>query len=136
MGRIAIKRAECRCCGQLHGPGDWALGLKAQQRTSPFLTGLSEEFGTDARSFFSAERMLRRAVPAAVRASTINACVDRAGAALRAETTAAIIEAGRDSRSIDLLPAAAEAEDTLIIQVDGGMVPTIDGYREVKNSAI
>ncbi len=136
LGTLSLQRNEYRCCDKLIVPADAALGLREGQRLSPFQEELAEEFGADARSFPGAKRLLGRVVRTPMQASTINDCVDRRGAALRAEAERQAEEMRRSPEAVESLPCAVGPGEFLVVQSDGGFVPTIGGYREAKVGSI
>jgi hypothetical protein len=133
IGTIRFARREYRCCEKgLVRPADEALGIARGARQSPHLDDIESAFGGELGSFELAAEMLKFVVRRRPASTTVNEATIRAGEAARAEEARQVAVARAAPRRVSLLPDAARKDDTLIIEIDGGMVRTDDGWREAK----
>lgn len=123
IGELRYTRHVYSClCGHTFGPADAAIGIKPGTRLSPRMAALTEEFGREAGSYFSARTLLSRTI-ASPSVSTIASVIARQGADAIARQREQIAAVRRAPREAPLVPDAATRDDTLIIECDGGTAP-------------
>ena len=137
LGETRIERTEYRCtCDHVFAPADRAMGLKRAAGFSPRIEQLIEQYAPECDSYEEAKRHLGEWIHYVPSASVIGTTVITRGCE-EAERLAERATAARRSPSlIKRIPDSATATDTMIIEIDGGMAPTRDGWREVKTAAI
>jgi hypothetical protein len=143
LGEAKFRRTEYHCtCGKLFAPADRTLGIRRDTRLSPALERIAADMGSSCGSFEEAQELIRRFLGAHVgpTARTIAKAVDR----IASDLDAADEIGDRDDPRVrpPLSPFAADSGETVVVEVDGGMVPTAtDGrgptqWREVKVGAV
>ena len=124
LGSFQFRRTEYRCdCSRLFARADDALGLRERQRMSPWMLTLTEEHGSEKESFREAERDLKRWVEEPPSSSAIREHVVVKASELDAQATQRVSAIRRNSRDAALYPDAGRADDTMVIEIDGGSVP-------------
>lgn len=126
LGDVAFTRQLYRC-GQCAEPGtvapaDAALGIKAGQRLTPFAEEVGEQFGRDAQSYLKGRELMAVTLEIGS-ADTLRQIVQRHHRELQTTQQPHIAAVRRAPRQAPLQPFAATASDTLILEVDGVMIP-------------
>lgn len=125
IGVVQFKRAVfwCKGCRKVFAPADAVLGLEPSLKQTPWMRQLESEFGSQAVSFESGRRLMGRTVVAPHSNETIQRAIATEAEAILAESAELEEQARRNPGGVELWPCAATAEDTLIIEPDGGMTP-------------
>jgi hypothetical protein len=134
-GTLHLERAYyyCESCRQGFLPLDEQLGLGQEQMT-PALSDLVQLMGVVA-PFEESSRLIKQAVGVEVSRERVRRATERAGQrCLEADQAEAEHSVSSDTPDDGVMVRRERSspEDCQYVMVDGGMVPTVEGWREVK----
>jgi hypothetical protein len=133
-GTLRLERAYyyCEACRQGFLPLDEQLGL-GQEHMTPALSDLVQLMGVVA-PFEESSRLLKQVVGVEVSKERVRRATERAGQRCLEVDQAEAEEAVRSDAPDDAVVRRERSspESCPYVMVDGGMVPTVEGWREVK----
>jgi hypothetical protein len=132
-GVLQLKRAYyfCEACGQGMLPLDRELGLGPEELT-PALADIVETLGVIA-PFESAARVVEQTLGVQISGERVRRRTERIGGLCLVEDELAAQRAcAPGGAAASVAEQSVEAEQRFYVMADGGMVPTLEGYREAK----
>ena len=132
-GVLQLKRAYyfCETCGQGMLPLDRELGLGPEELT-PALADIVERLGVIA-PFESAARVVAQTLGVQISGERVRRRTERIGGLCLVEDELAAQRAcAPGGAAASVAEQCVEAEQRFYVMADGGMVPTLEGYREAK----
>jgi len=123
VGPVSFSRVVWRCtCGHGFAPADPAIGIKPGSKLTPFMERISRDFGIQCTSFAKARQLMAITLETPATCTIQNKVAAEGQEVIHAQADE-IEQVKQRTAEVPRMPDPATNGDTVIIEVDGGLVP-------------